>query len=238
MAREIVLDTETTGLDHRRGDRLVEIACIELHDLIPTGRSFHRYINPERDMPIEAERVHGLSAKFLSDKQVFKHPDNCEAFLEFVGDAVIVAHNAGFDRGFVNFELEQIGLELIHETRWIDTLGLAQKRFPGMYNSLDALCKRFKISLAEREKHGALIDARLLAEVYLELKGGRERGLELTPQTARSHFIADAKAQYGERPRPLERRSTDAERERHAAFIRANLKDKALWVKMGVVEEA
>ena len=236
MAREIVLDTETTGLDHRRGDRLVEIACIELQDLIPTGRSFHRYINPERDMPIEAERVHGLSAKFLSDKTVFKHPDNCEAFLEFVGDAVIVAHNAGFDRGFVNFELEQIGLAVIHETRWIDTLGLAQKRFPGMYNSLDALCKRFKISLAEREKHGALIDARLLAEVYLELRGGRERGLELTPQVARTPFVADATAQYGERPRPLELRSTEAERERHAEFIRANLKDKALWVKMGVVE--
>jgi DNA polymerase-3 subunit epsilon len=236
MAREIVLDTETTGLDPRRGDRLVEIACIELQDLLPTGRTFHRYINPERDMPIEAEKVHGLSAKFLADKPKFGEADVCEAFLEFVGDAVIVAHNAGFDRGFVNFELEQLGREGLRETRWLDTLGLAQKRFPGMYNSLDALCKRFKISLAEREKHGALIDARLLAEVYLELRGGRERGLELTPQTVRATVAEGSKTQYGERPRALPARSTDEERAAHAEFIRANLKEKALWLKLGLVE--
>jgi DNA polymerase-3 subunit epsilon len=236
MAREIVLDTETTGLDPRRGDRLVEIACIELQDLLPTGRTFHRYINPERDMPIEAEKVHGLSATFLADKPKFDHPDVCEAFLEFVGDAVVVAHNAGFDRGFVNFELDRLGRDGLHETRWIDTLGLAQKRFPGMYNSLDALCKRFKISLAEREKHGALIDARLLAEVYLELKGGRERGLELTPQAAKSAVAEAARTPYGPRPHVLPARSTEAERDIHAQFIRANLKDKALWVKQGLIE--
>jgi DNA polymerase-3 subunit epsilon len=235
MAREIVLDTETTGLDPRRGDRLVEIACIELQDLLPTGRSFHRYINPERDMPIEAEKVHGLSAKFLADKPRFDHPTVCEAFLEFVGDAVIVAHNAGFDRGFVNFELGQLGHDGLHETRWIDTLGLAQKRFPGMYNSLDALCKRFKISLAEREKHGALIDARLLAEVYLELQGGRERGLELTPHTAVAAVAQATQTHYGSRPRALAPRSTDAERAAHAQFIRGDLKDKALWLKLGLV---
>ncbi len=235
MAREIVLDTETTGLDPRRGDRLVEIACIELQDLLPTGRTFHRYVNPERDMPVEAEKVHGLSARFLADKPRFDAPEVCDAFLEFVGDAAIVAHNAGFDRGFVNFELEQLGREGLHETRWIDTLGLAQKRFPGMYNSLDALCKRFKISLAEREKHGALIDARLLAEVYLELQGGRERGLELTPQIARAAVVESAKTQYGQRPRALPARSTEAERTAHAEFIRANLKDKALWLKLGLV---
>ena len=236
MAREIVLDTETTGLDPRRGDRLVEIACIELQDLLPTGRTFHRYVNPERDMPIEAEKVHGLSARFLADKPKFSETDVCDAFLEFVGDAVIVAHNAGFDRGFVNFELERLGRDGLHETRWLDTLGLAQKRFPGMYNSLDALCKRFKISLAEREKHGALIDARLLAEVYLELQGGRERGLELTPQSVRTTAAEGPLTQYGERPRALPARSTDDERAAHAEFIRANLKDKALWTKLGLVE--
>ena len=236
MPREIVLDTETTGLDPRRGDRLVEIACIELQDLMPTGRTFHRYINPERDMPMEAEKVHGLSARFLADKPKFAESEVCEAFLEFVGDAVIVAHNAGFDRGFVNFELEQLGREALHETRWLDTLGLAKKRFPGMYNSLDALCKRFKISLAEREKHGALIDARLLAEVYLELQGGRERGLELAPQLVEAAFAPEAQTQYGARPRPLPARSTEAERTAHAQFIAANLKDKALWLTLGLVE--
>ncbi len=236
MAREIVLDTETTGLDPRRGDRLVEIACIELQDLLPTGRSFHCYINPERDMPPEAEKVHGLSAKFLSDKPKFAHPEVAEAFLEFVGDAVLIAHNAAFDRGFINCELETLGRDHLHESRWIDTLRLAQKRFPGMYNSLDALCKRFKISLAEREKHGALIDARLLAEVYLELQGGRERGLELAPQKAVQTAQATAsQTQYGERPRPLAARSTDEERALHTQFVRDNLKDKALWVKLGVV---
>jgi DNA polymerase-3 subunit epsilon len=234
MAREIVLDTETTGLDHRRGDRLVEIACIELQDFLPTGRSFHRYINPLRDMPIEAERVHGLSAAFLADKPRFDEPDVCDAFLEFVGDAVIVAHNAGFDRGFVNFELDKLGRAPLPEPRWIDTLGLAQKRFPGMYNSLDALCKRFKISLAEREKHGALIDARLLAEVYLELKGGRERGLELAPLAIPTTLAVAQQTRYGARPRPLAPRSTDEERAAHAAFVRANLKAGAVWRAFGV----
>lgn len=238
MAREIVLDTETTGLDPRRGDRLVEIACIELQDLLPTGRTFHRYVNPERDMPIEAERVHGLSAKFLADKPRFHEPDVCEAFIDFVGDAVIVAHNAGFDRGFVNFELERVGRDTLHELRWLDTLGLAQKRFPGMYNSLDALCKRFKISLAEREKHGALIDARLLAEVYLELRGGRERGLELAPQVVQAAVAQSVQAEYGARPRPLAPRSTDDERAAHAAFVLANLNDKALWLKLGLINPA
>ncbi|HUO22831.1 MAG TPA: DNA polymerase III subunit epsilon [Caulobacteraceae bacterium] len=237
MAREIVLDTETTGLDHRRGDRLVEIACVELEDFLPTGRSFHRYINPERDMPIEAERVHGLSARFLSDKPVFAHPDICEAFVDFVGDARIVAHNAAFDRGFVNFELELLGRTGLVVERWVDTLALAQKRFPGMYNSLDALCKRFKISLAEREKHGALIDARLLAEVYLELQGGRERGLELAPKAAASVVgVPLGQAAYGARPRPLAPRSTDEERARHADFVHGALKDKAVWVKLGLME--
>ena len=169
MAREIVLDTETTGLDPYSGHRLIEVACIELQDQIPTGRSFHRYIDPEREIDREAEAVHGLSGAFLAGKPKFGDADVVEAMLEFIGDAAIIAHNAGFDRSFINVELERLGREGYSETRWIDTLGLAQKRFPGMYNSLDALCKRFRISLVEREKHGALVDAKLLANVYLEV---------------------------------------------------------------------
>ena len=165
MAREIVLDTETTGLDPRTGHRLVEIACVELEDFLPTGRSFHRYVHPERDSDPEAERVHGLTSAFLADKPRFGEPHVCDALLEFIGEAVVVAHNAAFDRGFVNHELERAGRAGLPEARWVDTLPLAQKRFPGVHNSLDALCKRFKISLAEREKHGALIDAQLLAAV-------------------------------------------------------------------------
>src|SRR5476651_1297828 len=179
MAREIVLDTETTGLDPYGGHRLIEIACVELGDLIPTGRSFHRYIHPEREIDVEAQRVHGLSLAFLRDKPRFGDAEVVEAFLDFVGDAAMIAHNAAFDRNFVNAELERLGRAGYHETRWIDTLGMAQQRFPGMYNSLDALCRRFKISLVEREKHGALVDTKLLANVYLELQGGRERGFDL-----------------------------------------------------------
>lgn len=234
MAREIVLDTETTGLDPRTGDRLVEIACIEIEDFLPTGRSFHRYINPERDMPPEAEKVHGLSAAFLADKPRFA--EVCHDFLEFVGEARIVAHNAAFDRGFVNWELQTAGLQVLDEPRWADTLAMAQKRFPGMYNSLDALCKRFKISLADREKHGALIDARLLAAVYLELHGGKERALDLTPQAAATAAaVAASRAVYGQRPRPLAPRSTEAERAAHAEFVRTALKDKAVWTRSGYV---
>ena len=187
MAREIVLDTETTGFEPHLGHRLVELACLEIEDFIPTGRSFHTYVDPCRDMPVEAERVHGLSADFLRGKPRFEDPEVVDAFLEFVGDAPIVAHNAGFDRAFVNWELSVIHRAPLPEPRWVDTLALAKQRFPGMHNSLDALCKRFKISLSERDKHGALIDAKLLAGVYLELKGGRERRLELTSSaTART----------------------------------------------------
>ncbi len=237
MAREIVLDTETTGFDPKQGHRLVEIACVELEDFLPTGRHFHCYIDPERDMPPEAEKVHGLSASFLKGKPKFGEAVVSAAFLEFIADAPLIAHNAGFDRAFINWELEKVGLVALPEPRWIDTLFLAQQRFPGMHNSLDALCKRFNISLAEREKHGALIDTKLLAGVYLELKGGRERKLELTPQVLRNAVgMAKAATAYGARPRPLEPRSTEAERALHADFVRANLKDKALWLKMGLDE--
>lgn len=234
MAREIVLDTETTGFEPKQGHRMVEIACVELQDFLPTGRSFHVYIDPERDMPPEAEKVHGLSAAFLKGKPKFAEAEVAEAFIEFVGDAALIAHNAGFDRNFVNFELERCGRPIIPEPRWIDTLALAQKRFPGMYNSLDALCKRFNISLAEREKHGALIDAKLLASVYLELQGGRERRLELTPTRVKTTVAAATQVAYGPRPRPLAPRSTDDERARHREWVEKTLKDKAIWLKLGL----
>ena len=235
MAREIVLDTETTGFEPQLGHKLVELACLEIEDYLPTGRSFHVYIDPERDMPPEAEKVHGLSAAFLRGKPKFRDKEIHADFLEFVGDAPIIAHNATFDRTFVNYELEALGVAGIPEERWIDTLALARKRFPGMHNSLDALCKRFKISLSEREKHGALIDARLLAAVYLELKGGRALTLELTTREMAAHAVAVAKAAaYGARPRPLPFRSTDAERELHAQFVREVMKNDELWGKFGL----
>jgi DNA polymerase-3 subunit epsilon len=232
MAREIVLDTETTGLDPLSGHRLIELACIELDDLIPTGRSFHRYIDPEREIDIEAERVHGLSTAFLRGKPKFGDAEVVEAFIEFVGDAALIAHNAAFDRNFLNAELERIGRAGFVETRWVDTLAMAQKRFPGMYNSLDALCKRFRISLIEREKHGALVDAKLLANVYLELQGGRERGLDLAIVGARRAVEMAPPAIYGPRTRPLAPRSTAEERAAHAAFIRDVLKDGAVWLEL------
>jgi DNA polymerase-3 subunit epsilon len=230
MAREIILDTETTGLDPR-DHRVIEIACVEIEDFLPTGRTFHRYINPDRHIEAEAERVHGISNAMVADKPRFSEPEICDHFLEFVGDAVIVAHNAPFDRGFVNAELSRAGRAgEIPDHRWVCTYQLAQKRFPGMYNSLDALCKRYRISLSEREKHGALIDARLLAAVYLELHGGRERALNFTIETGSSEALAAAtRKAYGPRPRALAPLSTEDERAAHAAFIAAKIKNEAVW---------
>ena len=233
MAREIVLDTETTGLDPRSGHRLIEIACVELDDLAPTGRHFHCYIDPERDIDPDAERVHGVSRAFLTGKPRFGDPEVVEALLGFVDGAPLVAHNAGFDRGFVNHELARAGRPELPAGQWIDTLGLAQKRFPGLHNSLDALCKRFRISLAEREKHGALIDARLLAGVYLELRGGRERRLDLEQAVARGVGEMIAQATYGARPRPLAPRLTEAERAAHEAFVATELRGAAVWLRFG-----
>ena len=233
MARAIVLDTETTGLDPRTGHRLIEIGCVEVVDYMPTGRTFHRYVHPERDIDPEAERVHGISLAMLEGKPRFH--EVCEDFLEFVTDAPLVAHNAAFDRGFINHELTLCGREALPEPRWVDTLSLAQKRFPGMYNSLDALCKRFKVSLATRDKHGALIDANLLAQVYLELQGGKERGLDLMTQAVVARATSAAvQAAYGARPRPLAPLSTDEERALHETFVREVLKDKAVWLKVGL----
>lgn len=236
MAREIVLDTETTGFDPKTGDRLVEVAALEIDQFLPTGRSFHVYIDPCRDMPADAERVHGLSAAFLRGKPRFEAPEVVDAFLEFVGESPIIAHNAGFDRGFLNWELANCGRPELPERRWIDTLALAKQRFPGMHNSLDALCKRFRISLSEREKHGALIDAKLLAAVYLELKGGRERRLDLATGArgeSRKPELAPRSA-YGPRPRPLDSRASECERAAHAVFIREKVKDDSLWAPFGI----
>jgi DNA polymerase-3 subunit epsilon len=234
MAREIVLDTETTGFEPQQGHRLVEIACLEIDDFIPTGRSFHVYIDPCRDMPPDAERVHGLSSAFLRGKPRFEHPEVVDAFVDFVGDAPIIAHNASFDRAFINHELGVINREGLHESRWIDTLALARVRFPGMHNSLDALCKRFKVSLSEREKHGALIDAKLLAAVYLELKGGRERRLELQTAAMINAAVVASRAAYAPRSRPLAPRSTEDERAVHASFVRDVLKNDELWSRFGL----
>ena len=232
MAREIILDVETTGLSPQSGHRVIELACIELVDFMPTGRHFHQLIHPERDIDPDAERVHGISLASLTGKPKFAETVICDAFLEYVGDAILIAHNAPFDRGFINRELGLAGRGEIHETRWIDTLALARTKFPGAYNSLDALCKRFKISLAEREKHGALIDCKLLAQVYLELSGGKERVLDLAPANvlARRAAAGAAAVAYGARPRPLAPRLSAEEVAAHEAFITGVLKD-AVWLK-------
>ena len=233
MTREIVLDTETTGLDPRTGHRLIEIACIELEDYLPTGRHFHRYCHPDRAIDPDAERVHGISLASLADKPRFHEPQVWQEMVDFIGEADLVAHNAPFDRGFLNSELERVGHAGFGPERWVDTLPLAQKRFPGMYNSLDALCKRFKISLSEREKHGALIDTKLLAAVYLELRGGNARKLDLTIATATSEeTVTLERVVYAARPRPLAPRITEDERAAHADFLQSAMKGKALWLAL------
>ena len=178
--REVVLDTETTGFDAVGGDRLVEIGCVELINHVPTNRTFWKYINPERDMPLAAFQVHGLSAEFLSDKPKFA--EVADALLEFVGDSPLIIHNAEFDMKFINVELERAGRPTIPFARAIDTVAMARKKFPGAPASLDALCKRFSIDNSNRTLHGALLDAQLLADVYLELMGGRQAGLVLTEE--------------------------------------------------------
>ncbi len=175
--RQIILDTETTGLDPSAGHRLVEIGCIEVINFIPTGKVFHQYINPERDMPIEAQNVHGLSAAFLKNHPVFAAI--VSDFLDFIGDSVLVIHNADFDMKFINAELRNHGFPGIEMQRVIDTLKMARQKFPGAPANLDALCKRFNVDASKREKHGALLDAELLSQVYVELTGGKQAGLAL-----------------------------------------------------------
>jgi DNA polymerase-3 subunit epsilon len=175
--REIAIDTETTGLDPAAGHRIVEIACVELVNHVPTGEEFHRYVNPEREMPVDAYNIHGLDETFLAQFPPFG--GIVEAFLDFIRDAQLVIHNAEFDLKFINAELARLEHPAIDRRRAVDTLAIARRKYPGAQASLDALCRRFEIDLAEREKHGALVDSRLLAAVYLELIGGRQPGFEL-----------------------------------------------------------
>ena len=228
MATEIVLDTETTGIDHKRGHRLIEIGCIEIEDLLPTGKTFHRFVDPEREIEPDAIRIHGITNAMVRGKPLFGHI--CEELQDFIGDRKIIAHNAAFDRGFVTMEYDRLNRVAPPAEQWIDTLEIARLKFPGSANSLDALCKRFNISLAERDLHGALIDARLLASVYLELLGGKERGLDLEMVSARAEAIQMAShASYGPRTRPLAPRITEGEAAAHQAFVDTYLKDKSLW---------
>src|SRR3954465_4777799 len=222
--REIIFDTETTGLDPYQGDRLVEIGCVELVNGFPSGKTFHAYINPERDVPDQAFAVHGLSGEFLKDKPCFA--DICEEFLAFVGDAPLVAHNAMFDLGFINAELERCKKALVQRDRLVDTLMLARRRYPAGPNSLDHLCQRYSIDASRRTKHGALLDAELLAEVYVELTGKRQARLGLIDAniTVSQPMVITVRG----RPTPLAPRVTDAEREAHRAFV-ATLGDKAMW---------
>jgi len=224
--REVVLDTETTGFEPADGHRVVEIGCVELMEHLPTGRTYRCYLNPERPVPIETLRVHGLSDEFLADKPKFA--DVVDEFLEFIGDAALVIHNASFDMRFVNAELHRIGRPPIPYARAIDTIEIAKGKIPGARYSLDELCKRFDIDLSARTKHGALLDAELTAQVYLELLGGRQKRLSLSP--------IDRADSGQDLPRPLRirlialaSRLTPAEADAHAAFVARELGKDALW---------
>jgi DNA polymerase-3 subunit epsilon len=223
--REIVLDTETTGLDPLNGDRLVEIGCIELVNRIPSGQTFHVYLNPERSMPAEAFAIHGLSDEFLKDKPRFAAV--ADEFIGFLGDAPLVIHNAGFDIGFLNAELERAGRPLMGRERLVDTLLLARRKHAGASNRLDDLCVRYAIDHSRRTKHGALLDAELLAEVYVELIGARQAQLVLS-QTAAPILVPGAPIIIRERPAPLVPRISAADQEAHRQFI-ASLGEAAIW---------
>ena len=210
--REVVLDTETTGLSPKSGDRIVEIGCVELVNHLPTGEYFHEYINPERDMPEQAQAVHGLSEEFLSDKPLFA--DVSKAFDDFIGSSPLIIHNAEFDLGFLNAERDRLGFEPIPMDRAIDTVQMARRKFPGSQASLDALCRRFQIDISDRDVHGALKDAKLLAEVYLELIGGRQQGMELAAETT----IAATALEKNSRP-PRPHAPSPAEEAVHAKFL-------------------
>jgi len=224
--REIVLDTETTGLKPADGHRIVEIGCLELQNHVPTGGTFHKYLNPERDMPTEAFQVHGLSEGFLSDKPLFA--EVVGDFLEFIGDSKLVIHNAGFDMAFINAELKTLGFASIPMSQSIDTVRMARDKFPGAQASLDALCRRFNIDNSARTKHGALLDAELLAEVYLELMGGRQRGFGLTADADESDSpMAAPVARVARPPRPHE--ASEEELAAHRKFLERLT--KPVWEK-------
>src|SRR6188472_3080525 len=215
--REIVLDTETTGLDPLRGDRLVEIGCVEVFNRMPTGQTYHVYINPERDMPAEAFAVHGLSAEFLATKQLFH--EVVDAFLEFIGDAPLVIHNASFDISFINAELDRIKRQAIGRERLVDTLLMARRKHPGVSNRLDDLCSRYAIDNSRRTKHGALLDSELLAEVYIDLIGARQSSLILAEDAPMQRTGGINDAPRRQREQPLAPRVTAEDIAAHRAFV-------------------
>src|SRR5258708_22311657 len=216
--REIVFDTERMGLNPGNVDRMVEIGCVEIINRVETGRQFHAYFNPERGMPLEAEAVHGLSAICLSDKPRFV--EKADELIDFIEDSPLIAHNAGFDFGFLNFELEKCGRPMVAMHRMVDTLGLARSKHPGAKHSLDALCMRFGIDRSQRIKHGALLDAQLLAQVYVELTGGRQIGLGLVADAGTIDIQKSAQPIMARQPRaPRPHAALAAELERHRAFI-------------------
>ena len=224
--REIIFDTETTGLDPKTGDRMVEIGCIEMVNRVATGRTFHAYYNPERDMPMEAEQVHGLSIAFLSDKPCFR--DGVLDLLEFIGDSPLVAHNAQFDFGFLNHELGVCGHPAVDMGRMVDTLALARKRHPGAKHSLDALCTRYGVDRSHRVKHGALLDAELLAQVYVELTGGRQIGLDIGTVTVETVIETTTfRPVTGEYRAPRPHAASVEELARHKAFVESL--ESPLW---------
>jgi DNA polymerase-3 subunit epsilon len=233
LVREIVLDTETTGLDPANGHRIVEIGGIELLNAIPTGQIFHVYIHPERDMPDEAFRVHGISLEFLTGKPLFSAIS--AEFIDFVGDGKIVAHNAEFDMRFLNAELSRLKIAQIGPDRVVDTLALARRKFPGASNSLDALCARFGIDASRRVKHGALLDAEILAEVYAELCGGRQATLVFAAGGGASELTPGALLR--QRPEPLAPTLSGEELAAHQAFV-SGLGEKALWFAYAALQAA
>jgi DNA polymerase-3 subunit epsilon len=226
--REIILDTETTGLDPFDGHRIVEIGCVELVNSIPTGRTWHCHVNPERDVPYQAFEVHGLSTEFLRDKPRFA--ELADEMLGFIEGAMLVMHNAAFDFGFLNAELERLPRPLLRWDRVVDTLALARRRHPGAPCSLDALCRRYGADLTEREKHGALLDCRLLAAVYVELVGGHQARLDFVVNGAQAAMLQASEAAVRPRPRPLGPRLTAAEMEAHSTFV-SSLGADALWLR-------
>ena len=226
--REIVLDTETTGLDPFDGHRVVEIGCVELVNCIPSGRVWHCHVNPEREVPYQAFEVHGLSTEFLRDKPRFA--ELADDMLAFIEGAVLVMHNAAFDFGFLNAELERVARPLLKWDRVVDTLALARRRHPGAPCSLDALCRRYGVDLSEREKHGALLDCRLLAAVYVELVGGHQARLDFAINGAQAVLLGANAEAIQPRPRPLAPRLSAAEIEAHRAFV-ATLGAEALWLR-------
>jgi DNA polymerase-3 subunit epsilon len=228
--RQIIFDTETTGFHHDGDDRITELGCVEVIDLIPTGKELQILVNPQRDIPAEVTQVTGHTWEMLKDKPLFG--DIADQFLDFIRDSELVAHNAGFDMGFINMELKRCGKATIDPSRFIDTAAMARKKFPGAPASLDALCKRFDISLESRTKHGALIDAYLLAEVYLELNGGRAQSLSFISKPGEGDAVVYPARQP--RPTPLQSKATKEERAAHAAFV--GEMDDPLWSKLGLLK--